>query len=42
MPTSVLFATADRASRAAPGARGGRGMMTTIITFTTRFRGASG
>ena len=38
----VAFSTAPRASGAVQGVRMGFGMMTTIITTTTRFRGACG
>ena len=41
MPTLASFQTAGRASSAFAAARGGFGMMTTIITMTT-LRGASG
>jgi hypothetical protein len=42
MHRDVASMTADRASGAAFGVRGGFFMMTTIITMTTRFPGASG
>jgi hypothetical protein len=42
MFTPLFSAAADRARSAGQGVRGGRGMMMTIITTTTGFRGASG
>ena len=42
MHRDVAPLTADRASGAAFGVRRGFGTMTTIITMTTRFPGASG
>jgi hypothetical protein len=42
MTHGVALSTADRASGAAFGVRGGFFMTMTIITTTTRFRGASG
>lgn len=42
MPTGTAVTTAARASGAEAGTRGGLGMITTIITITTRMRGASG
>ena len=42
MHRDVSTLTAHRASGAAFGVRGGGFMMTTIITMTTRFPGASG
>jgi len=42
MHRDVSPLTTDRASGAASGVRRGFGMMTTIITMTTRFRGACG
>jgi hypothetical protein len=42
MHRELAFSTAFRASGAAFGVRRGFGMMMTIITTTTRSRGASG
>lgn len=42
MPSRSALATATRAFGAEARARGGFEMMTTIITITTRMRGASG
>ena len=42
MIREFAFSIADRADGAATGVRGGGFMMMTIITTTTRFRGASG
>ncbi|MDB5692857.1 MAG: hypothetical protein JWO81_1920 [Alphaproteobacteria bacterium] len=42
MYRDVASSNAPRAAGAAAGVRRGFGMMMTIITMTTRFRGASG